>query len=384
MQRRNVLRILGGGVVAAATAPLAGCSTALPPAAIAAWQGPGNETDVRRWILGHAILAPHAHNLQSWVVDLGTPGEITLYCDLQRLLPQTDPYARQVMMSHGTFLELLDLAARERGLRAEFTLFPQGSFGPLAPDTRPVARIRLLPDPGVARDPLFRQILARHTNRNAYDPSRPVPAAAWAAMAEAATGASLRFGHTTGDEALPAHRAIAAQAWAIELGTPRTLLESLQLLRVGATEVAAHRDGLVLMDPKVVWAARLGLFDRSRAPAPGDRAIAAQIEGFGHKLASTPGFLWLVSEGNTRETQLQAGRAYARVQLAATAHGVALQPLQQALQEYPEQAQPHAAVRRLLDAPAPTHTVQMWARAGFAAPVDPAPRRALDAFIRRA
>mgnify|MGYP000753489585 CR=1 FL=1 len=77
---------------------------------MAAWQAPARETDLRRWILAHAILAPHSHNLQSWVADLGTPNQITLYCDLKRLLPQTDPLSRQIMMSHGTFLELLDLA----------------------------------------------------------------------------------------------------------------------------------------------------------------------------------------------------------------------------------------------------------------------------------
>ena len=44
-------------------------------------------------------------------------------------------------------------------------------------------------------------------------------------------------------------------------------------------------------------------------------------------------------------TQVNAGRAYARVQLAGTAQGVAMHPLQQALQEYPEQARPYAAIR---------------------------------------
>jgi hypothetical protein len=39
--------------------------------------------------------------------------------DLARLLPATDPFSRQIMMSHGTSLELLDIAARERGLRAD-------------------------------------------------------------------------------------------------------------------------------------------------------------------------------------------------------------------------------------------------------------------------
>jgi hypothetical protein len=82
-------------------------------------------------------------------------------------------------------------------------------------------------------------------------------------------------------------------------------------------------------------------------------------------------------------TQVNAGRAYARVQLAATAAGIALQPMQQALQEYPEQAKPYD-IRSLLDASSPAQTVQMWARAGFAPAVGPAPRRGVDAQLLRA
>jgi len=83
--------MVGGGVVLSATAGHAGCSREMPPEAIAAWQGPGPEPDVRKWILSYAILAPNSHNLQSWLVDLRTPGEIMLYCDPTRLLPKTDP-----------------------------------------------------------------------------------------------------------------------------------------------------------------------------------------------------------------------------------------------------------------------------------------------------
>ena len=384
MNRRNFIRLAGGGVVVAAGSMLAGCSRAYPPEAIAAWNGPGNEADPRRWILGYAILAPHSHNLQSWQADLRTPGEITLTCDPTRLLPETDPFSRQIMMSHGTFLELLDIAARERGLRAEIDLFPQGEYGPERIDARPVARIRLVPDAGVARDPLFAQILARRTNREAYELQRPVPASAWQSMAAAAAGQpGLHFGQVDAGaaQALARHRAIAAEAWRIELVTPRTMLESYKVLRVGADEVARHRDGLSLMDPMVVAMARLGLFDRSKAPAPDDFAVKSQIEQFDAKLATTPAFLWMVSDGNDRRTQVAAGRAYARVQLAGTAHGVAMQPLQQALQEYPEQAGPHAAVRELLGAPGPAQTVQMWARVGFAPPVQPAPRRGVEAIV---
>jgi len=384
MDRRNFIRVLGGGVVLAAGAGVAGCSGDIPAEAVAAWRGPGEEPDLRRWLLGYAILAPHSHNLQSWLADLRTPGEIVLRCDLKRLLPETDPFSRQIMMSHGTFLELLDIAARQRGLRAEISLFPEGEFGPQKIDSRPVARIRLVPDASVAKDPLFAQVLRRRTNREAYELQRPVPAEAWHAMAAAVQPHPLRFGFVGAEqpELLAKHRAIAAEAWRIELTTPRTIMESYKVLRVGAAEIAEHRDGLSLTDPKIVLLNRLGLFDRSQAPAADSYATTSQIEEFGRKLATTPGFLWLVSEGNDRVTQVGAGRAYARVQLAATAHGVSMQPLQQALQEYPEQAAPHAQIRQLLGAAQPAQTVQMWARVGFAPPVQPAPRRGVDAIVQ--
>ena len=385
MQRRQFIRIAGGGVILAATAVFAGCSAQMPPEAVAAWQGPGEQPDLRRWVLGYAILAPHSHNLQSWLVDLRQPGEILLYCDLQRLLPETDPYSRQILMSQGTFLELLAMAARERGHRAEITLFPEGEFGAAGPDQRPVARIRLVADPGVTRDPLFAQVLKRHTNRNAYESQRAVPMAAWQAMADAVAPYPLRFGHAGLDqpEALATQRQVAAEAWRIEMVTPRTVMESYKVLRIGAKEVTTHRDGISLIDPKVVWLDRLGLFDRSQAPGPEDFATTSQIEDFNAKLASTPGFIWMLSDDNRRPTQVAAGRAYVRVQLAATAQGVVMQPLQQALQEYPEQAGPYRQIHQLLGATAPGQTVQMWARVGYAAPVSPAPRRGVEAHILR-
>ena len=389
MQRRNFIRLAGGGTVAAATtlSGLTDCSSALPAEAIEAWRGPDAAlatTDVRRWILGYAILAPHSHNLQSWVADLRTPGEITLRCDLTRLLPETDPFSRQIMMSHGTFLELLDMAAKQQGLRADIALFPEGTFAPDKLDARPVARIRLLPDADVQKDPLFAQVLLRHTNRKRYDPARPVPTEARLALAAASNSASIRLGQVGPEDpnSMAEHRRIAKDAWRIELVTPRTVMESFHVLRVGSSEIARHRDGISLTSPMVVALERLGLFDRTVAPAPDSSATTGQIKDFNSNLDSTPGFLWMVTPDNSRATQIAAGRAWVRVQLAATAKGLAMQPLSQALQEYAEQKQTYADIHTLAGANRPGETVQMWARVGYAPAVEPAPRRKLQDFIK--
>jgi len=382
MNRRAFIRLTGGGVVLAAVQNLAGCSSDIPSEAIVAWQGPMNEPDVRKWILSYAILAPHSHNLQSWLVDLGQPNEMTLYCDLNRLLPETDPYSRQIMMSQGTFLELLDMAARERGRRADIELFPEGTFDSKTLDQRPTARIRLSTDPTVTQDPLFSQILKRRTNREAYE-SKDIPQAAIRDITASTASYPIRVGFVgAGDpDFLRKHRAIAAEAWRIELVTPRTILESYKVLRIGPSEIAKYRDGLTLNKPLPRMLVSLGLFNRLKAPAPDDYAITSQVKEFNAKLGSTPAFFWMITEGNGRRTQVDAGRAYVRAQLAATSQGLSMHPISQALQEYPEQASPYAEVHQLLSAPPPRFTVQMWTRLGYAPVIGPSPRRGLTEHI---
>lgn len=383
MHRRKFIRLAGGGVLFAAAAQITSCGNETPDEAIAAWKGPGPEEDVRKWILSYAILAPHSHNLQSWLVDLSVPGEVILHCDLTRLLPETDPFYRQIMMSHGTFLEMLDLAAREQGMKADIELFPEGIFGPDKLDQRPVARIKLTRDPEVAKDPLFAQILRRHTNREAYDPAKAVPEDAVAAMAESTKSYGIRFGFVGLDKPaeLLKHRSIAKEAWKIELTTPEKILETYRVLRIGPDEIAKYKDGIYIKSRFLGLLVKFGLFDRTKAPSADSFATTGQIETFNKNLDSTPGFLWMITEGNERSQQVQAGRAYARVQLAGTAHGLAMQPLSQALQEYPAVAGPYEAIHTLLQAPKPQYTVQMWARVGYGPEVEPAPRRGLSEHI---
>jgi hypothetical protein len=176
---------------------------------------------------------------------------------------------------------------------------------------------------------------------------------------------------------------IAAEAWRIELVTPRTILESYKVLRVGPEEIAKHRDGISVNKPFLRLLATLGLFDRSKAPAPEDSATTSQINEFNSKLDTTPAFFWMITEGNDRKTQVNAGRAYVRAQLAATQQGLSMQPISQALQEYPEVAGPYTAIHQLLDAPPPGYTVQMWTRLGYAPAIGPAPRRGLKEHIVR-
>jgi len=385
MNKRQFLRISGGGLIAAATlSSLPGCSTDLPPEAIAAWRPPAADMDIRRWAISHALLAPHAHNLQSWLVDLDTPDTIVLRLDLRRLLPETDPWSRQLVISQGTFLELLQMAANERGYRADISMFPQGEFDAKTPDSRPTALIRLAKDDGVKTDPLFAHIFNRHTHRGVYE-NRIPNAQARQTLADSVKGFPVQLGLVTSEEAsMQQHRAIAMDAWRIEMQTPHTLLESYKVLRVGPQEIAQHRDGISLNTPMVRGLVALNLFDRSKPSEPDSFAIKGQISEFNNKMSTTPACVWLSTSDNSRSTQMLCGRAYVRLQLAATALGLRMHPLSQALQEYPEQTNNYKAIHELLVGKDSTATVQMWTRLGYAPVGSPSPRRGLQAHFTSA
>ena len=158
------------------------------------------------------------------MVNLKQPNEITLYCDATRLLPETDPYSRQILIGQGTFLELLDMTAKQLGYRAEITLFPEGVFEPKSVDRRPTARIKLTQDAAIAKDPLFEQILKRRTYRQT-DENKDLPTSSIQSITTSVAGLPVQIGFAGSSEAelRSKHRTIAKEAWRIELTTPRTI-----------------------------------------------------------------------------------------------------------------------------------------------------------------
>jgi hypothetical protein len=380
--RRNFIRLVGGGAVAAAV-PLTGC-TDYPDSAVEAWQARADEreVDMRRFALANALLAPNPHNRQPWIADLRRAEEITLFCDRERLLPETDPFGRQILIGCGAFIELAVLAAAERGYRTLVAPFPDGEYDARSIDERPVARLVLVRDAGLARDPLFAQIRRRHTNKGTYDGSRRVDDAVLAALRSAASAPGLLAGEIIDAARVAQVRKITRDAFALETTTPRTYLESARLLRIGPSEIERHRDGISLMAPMPRLLTALGLLDRLEVPTPGS-AIHATVMRLWEPMETGSGYVWIAAGGNARHLQLAAGRAYVRAHLTATAAGIDMHPLSQALQEFPEVRPQFEAIHRLLGFDPAQITLQMLARIGYGTKPAPAtPRRDLAQLLR--
>lgn len=384
VDRRRVLTLLGGSVVAAAALSLAriAAAEAADPAA-APWFAAGTpETDPRRAALAYAILAPNPHNRQPWRVRLtGTDG-LMIYCDPERRLPVTDPFDRQITIGLGAFTELLVLAAAEQGFRAEVTPFPEGEPGERL-DGRAVASVRFVAN-GAAPDPLFVHVLARRSNKAPYDMARPVAPDAAAAISGAAVHGT-RVNAVIEASEVARVRDVTIRGMVVEMENPESAMESIRLLRIGQAEVNAMPDGIDLTGPMIEDLHARGILTREAmaadmASGPGGPLLGQMVKMTTGPMHATPGYLWQATAGNGRVDHLAAGRDWVRVNLAATGRGLAVHPQSQALQEFAAMAPLRAEMRETLGARA-GETVQMLARIGYGPVVPPSPRWPMAAAL---
>jgi hypothetical protein len=381
VSRRGFIRVLGTSavIVAGAGFGLTQCDP-MPKEAVEGWVGPKpTDTDPRVRAIAFALLAPNPHNMQPWVVDLREPGAATFYCDRARLLPETDPYSRQIVIGCGAFIELLRMAAAEQGYRTDVALFPAGAWPDMQVGDVPLCRITFTADPMVARDPLLQFALSRRTARIPFT-DQAIEAKEATAL-ESATGDGVEMAWTSEPAKIARLKEIAEAAWRVEATTERTYLESVKVYRIGADEIARHRDGLYFHGPMMWWLKATGLFSQESAKEMGGFAHQSSIDFYIDWIKHTPSFIWMTTASNTRADQLASGRAYLRVNLKATELGLSMHPVSQALQEFPEMAGPMRDLHAALQLPQ-GHTAQMLVRVGHSGGVEPAPRRPVNDIVR--
>lgn len=380
MNRRNFIKVMGSSAVIVAAGSLNGCDS-MPKSAIAPWrpqQAP--HKDIRVQLLSYAILAPNPHNMQPWMVHLSsTSHRIILYCDSERLLPMTDPESRQIFIGHGAFLELLDLAASAQGYDTRIQYFPEGGFDP-AQESRPVAIIDLVKNENRKKDPLFHEILKRRSTKEPFV-ATPLQASHAAELQTAFSDSQISMTTAMDPQQVQRLREWAWEAWKIEVFTPRTYQESVDVMRIGADEVAKHPDGIDILGTGIWWGRMFGMVSREKIADPKSEAFQVGVDQYEEMFQNTPGFLWMVSDNNSRPIQLRIGRAYARLNLKATQLGVAMHPVSQILQEYKEMQPLQQQFLKYLNVPK-SHRMQLLMRVGYAEFPGPSPRRPVQDLFR--
>ncbi len=380
MNRRKFLKIAGSASIIVAAGGIGFVMTRTPTRALQPWKDAGTlYSDPMRKALSYAILAPNPHNRQPWVVDLKSETEAVLTCDLERQLPGTDPFSRQIVIGLGCFLELFALAAAEQGYRAHITYFPEGAENDKL-DNRPIAHLSLEKQDDLKGDPLFAYVLDRHTNREPYDTSKVIANHVVKSLHDAPRG-GVTVGTVNNGKLLNELRVLTKEGMFTELKTPHTYQESIDLMRIGKAEIEANPDGIALGGAFLEALSLVGVLTKQSLADPKSNTFQVGLDMAADGAMSSMGFVWINTNINDRKAQIEAGRAYMRVSLQAKASGLSMQPMSQTLQEYSEMAPSYQIVHdKLTDKPG--ERVQMLARLGYAKDVGPAPRWPLETRLK--
>ncbi len=350
----------------AASASAAGfVATRTPRKALEPWRLAGGYSDPRQRALSYALLAPSAHNLQPWIAELIGVDRIRLHRDPALNLPETDPFDRQLTISMGCFLELLRIAAAQDGYTTQITLFPEGGDMIVAD---------IVFSEGTEPDPLADGIMTRRSCKEPFEDR---------ALAGEVVEALQPYAKIVTDkEEVQNIKALSWEAWQIEARTPHTMKESVDLMRFGKAEINATPDGIDLGGPFLEALMLAGQITPEAQMNPESMSFKTGVSIYEEMLQATPAYAVITTPGNSRLEQLDAGRQWLRLNLATTLAGVALHPISQCLQEFPEMADVYARAQDLMGADG--EVVQMLGRLGYGPQTPQTPRWPLDAKLKNA
>ena len=343
--------------------------------------------------MSYAVLAPSPHNMQPWLALITGPNRLRLFCNPEKMLPETDPFHRQITIALGCFIRLFEIATAELGYHSRVELFPDG-VDEHALDDRAIADIIVSPplqkhesfhfvtednhgtlqrhsgfsfvtvpsDKPVSKYPLFSLIPKRHTSREVYDRSRAITADEVTALLLYASRS--RAAASVDSKLIALLRDLTWRAHLIETATPRVQRENIALTRIGNSEIDQMPDGIDMGGTLFNTLDNIGLLSREQLSDPASIVHQRELEKTRRVLHSAMGYVWLRTDANTRVEQIEAGRDYVAVNLVAAALGLSIQPLSQGLQESPEMQELHNELHSLLTDNS-SERIQMLARLGY-------------------
>jgi hypothetical protein len=268
-----------------------------------AGRAPASSVETYRELVRCATLAASSHNTQPWKFAVGDRA-IALLPDLTRRTPVVDPDDHHLFVSLGCATENLVHAALGRGLHADVAAKPDRIDIAFEP-TRPVS------------SPLLDAIGSRQCSRSTYD-GRALPLAELKLLEEAGRRDGVDVRLFTAKPQLETILEYVTRGNAAQVGDPAFVRELQTWIRFNETEAARLRDGLFSRstgNPAVPrWLGQRLLRLLLTAKSENDKAAI--------QLRSSAGVAIFITRQNDPVHWCEAGRAYERFALQATALGI--------------------------------------------------------------
>ena len=297
--------------------------------------------DPRIQLISHGLLAPNAHNMQSWriVLDKENSMKFKLYLDEKRLLPETDPFHRQSVISQGTFLELVDIASKKLGYEALLKIYPEGEISKnTTPDEihkTPTAEV-ILSKKDSNKSSRYDAMFDRVTTRTNYL-DKLLTKEQIDQIIALNDNKDIGVVVFQGSEELKYLKNLTTEGVSIESKKESTMNESHVVIRFSEYQKNKYKYGLTMASQgfpktKLFFLESLGSLFPITLEQEGKIWREAETE----RIQKTPAYIMIFSDKNDRTTQVKVGMLYARIQLEGTNLGLSMQPTMQITQEYPE------------------------------------------------
>ena len=325
--------------------------------------------DPRVRLVAHGLLAANGHNMQPWKIrlDKDDPMVFYLYADSDRLTNEVDPFARQMMITQGAFLEYVKLAGDELGYKTAVELFPEGGYNEQklseSMKTKPVAKITLTKMKPQS-NPLYDAMFLPDTNRAAYQSSK-LTSEQVNQMEAINTDVNMSIKIFQDKENIEKLASYAMKGATIEAGVSRVMKESEIIFRANEYQKNKYRYGFSVEGQGTSGIMRhilQGLVTLFPSMNSGKAASDLFIRSSRTSVDNTPAYAMIMTNDNSRASQVKSGMLYSRLILTAHRLGFVMQPLSQVLEESPEMKEPYSSIHR--DYTSDGATIQMLVRLG--------------------
>jgi len=299
--------------------------------------------DPRTQIIAHGILAANGHNMQNWKFkyDPNNDKAFDMYIETDRLVNEVDPYKTQAVITQGTLFEYMNLASESLGYSLNLELFPDGEYSNDISvenlNQKRVARVEL--KESQKRQPsLYNEMFKPDTSRVAYEKG-VLSQEDVEKLKNLNNQDELQIYYLGEGEKYDQIKNYVLESAKIETGVERVMQEAAIIFRKNEREKNEYRYGFSF-EGSGVHGFKMHLLQTLLTIFPNMNNLEAAKSNFmtQTELATkeNSGFLLITANNNSRAQQFNTGRLYSKIQLTAHTLGLAIQPLSQAIQEYPE------------------------------------------------
>ncbi len=306
------------------------------PSSRSTWSDKENE-DIMLQIIDGARWAQNAHNVQSWKLIKQVDGSYNIYLDKTRLLPETDPIHRQLIISIGSFVGAAQMTANNLGYEINYNYLPNEQFDIENPEKFPLVNISLSESTSSESSKLIDDInidvMSSPTVK--YKTMGIDFSDEWYLEHEKKWSTELITFKWIREESDVNHlKSFTKEAFKIEMENPPTRDESIEYTQIGNNKRTDMPYGITL----------LGNFNKSNwwfietfstlFPQTAEQYTDTSIKLFNESVDKGQAILSVNSVGNTAFEQLETGRILQLAWMEVYMNKGTLLPLSQGLQEY--------------------------------------------------